>query len=90
MLVGGFDGCSRVFRGCFARVFRECFAGFTQGVSTSFAAVSQLFRAVSQRIRTVNPCREPTAARSLIQVLAHNAGRHTFLAISRLHLRFRR
>ena len=70
MLVGGFDGCkrcvSRVFRGCFAGVSRV-FRGFHTGCFTSFAAVSQLFRAVSQRIRVVNPCREPTVPRSVGQ-----------------------
>ena len=63
MLVGGFDGCKR----CVSRVFHGCFAGVSRDGRvfrfTSFAAVSRLFRAVSQQIRTVNMCNELIALR---------------------------
>ena len=70
MLVGEFDGCKR----CVSHVFHECFAGVSRvfcrfrtptGCFASFAAVSQLFRAVSQQIRTVNLCKKPVALRYL-------------------------
>ena len=64
-----------VSRGCFtsvSRVFRRCFAGVLQVSHRVFrefrgclAAVSQLFRAVSQQIRTVNLCKKPVALRYL-------------------------
>ena len=76
MLVGGFDGCkrcvSRVFHECFAGVSQVFFAGVLQVLHRVFrefrgclAAVSQLFRAVSQQIRTVNLCKKPVALRYL-------------------------
>jgi hypothetical protein len=68
VLVGGFDGCKL----CVSRVFHECFAGVSRVLLRVFcefrgclAAVSQLFRAVSQQVRAVNVCKTPVALRYL-------------------------